>query len=163
MKKALFTLMLCVSAHFFTSGNELLSYFDPREKPGVETEKLTRIDKWYFAYNDLRTIKIPEGIIVIGEGAFANNYLAELTLPESTQTIEGWAFANNNITRIIFPKDVVYVGGNAFLGNNLADITLGDFVHISPDAVDGAFYECYNGENRAAGRYTLENGAWKRR
>jgi hypothetical protein len=162
MKKALCTLMLCVSAHFFTSGSELLTYFDKRERNKEEAEKLTRIDKWSFAYNDLKTVQIPPGIIVIGEGAFANNDLAELTLPQSTQSIEGWAFAYNKISRIIFPKDVVYIGGSAFYGNRLIDITLGDFVHISPDAIDSAFYECYNKENRAGGRYILENGTWKK-
>jgi hypothetical protein len=162
MKKALFTLMLCVSVPFFISGSELLSYFDKQERNKQEAEKLTRIDKWSFAYNDLKTVQIPPGIIVIGEGAFANNDLAELTLPESTQSIEGWAFAYNNISRIIFPKDVVHIGVSAFYGNNLTEITLGDFVHISPDAINNAFYECYNREKRAGGRYILENGTWKK-
>jgi hypothetical protein len=165
-KKLLITLSLFVSVLFSAladfSDEELLTYLDALNGTEAAAKKITSVGRWAFAYNALKTVKIPSGITLIGEGAFANNELTELVLPATTQTIEGWAFANNNISTIVFPLGTTYIGDNAFLGNKLTDITIGDFVYIASETINGAFYDWYIKSERKAGRYILENGAWKK-
>jgi hypothetical protein len=170
MKKLGLTAVLCLSLLFLTSGEELLTYLDKDTAfSGEKSARLTihsltipAIKEWSFAYGDLTAVNIPEGITLIGKGAFANNALSSITLPQSLQTIDGWAFAHNNIASVVFPENLAYIGEYAFLGNRLADVTVGDNVYISPDAIDGGFYDCYNKALKAAGRYVLKEGIWLR-
>jgi hypothetical protein len=118
------------------------------------------IEDWAFAYTDLTAVNIPEGVTVIGKGAFANNALSSLMLPRSLQTIDEWAFAHNNISAVVFPANVTSVGAYAFLGNRITDVTLGDFVQLARVAIDEALYDYYIKENKAAGRYIKKGGNW---
>ncbi|MDR1232214.1 MAG: leucine-rich repeat domain-containing protein [Spirochaetaceae bacterium] len=120
------------------------------------------IEDWAFAYTDLTAVNIPEGVTVIGKGAFANNALSSVLLPFSLQTIDEWAFAHNNISAVVFPENVALVGEYAFWDNGITDVTLGDFVHLSREAIDNGFFEVYNKEQKVAGHYIKKDGIWLR-
>jgi hypothetical protein len=120
------------------------------------------IEDWAFAYTDLAAVNIPEGVTVIGKGAFANNALSSVWLPRSLQTVGEWAFAYNNISAVVFPENVALVGEYAFWGNRITDVTLGNFVRLSREAIDNGFYEVYNQEKKAAGHYIKKDGIWLR-
>jgi acetyltransferase-like isoleucine patch superfamily enzyme len=165
MKKLGFTAAFCLLILFFAFGEELLSYLDKdAASSGEKNVRLAvpAIKEWSFAYGDLTAVNIPEGITVIGKGAFANNALSSVVLPQSLQTIDGWAFAHNNIASVVFPENVVFIGEYAFFGNNVSDVTVGDHVYVSPDAIDGGFYDCYNKALKGAGHYVLKEGVWLR-
>jgi acetyltransferase-like isoleucine patch superfamily enzyme len=163
MNKLGFAAVFCLLMGFFAVSEELVTYLDRNAvSDGEENARrnLRAIEEWAFAYGDLTAVNIPEGITVIGKGAFANNALSSVALPKSLQTIDGWAFAHNNISAVVFPESVAFVGEYAFLGNRVSDITLGNDVYVSPDAVDNGFYDCYNKALKTAGRYILKDGVW---
>lgn len=74
---------------------------------------------------------IPEGVTVIGAGAFFGSSLTNVTLPESLTAIEERGFANNLITSIKLPKNVATIGDNAFDAYLLQTISV---------AKDNAYY-----------------------
>jgi hypothetical protein len=159
MKKVCLAALLCLLIFFFTFGEELLAYIDKYAvSPGEKN--ISIIEDWAFAYNDLIAVNIPEGILVIGKGAFANNALSSVLLPRSLQTIDEWAFAHNNISTVVFPENVTLIGEYAFWGNNILEVTIGNYVHLSSEAIDSDFYNCYNTEKKVAGRYVKKNGTW---
>lgn len=53
-------------------------------------------------------------ITSIGKGAFSNNQLQRLTLPNNVKTIEASAFANNIFSSITLPGSLTTIGDNAF-------------------------------------------------
>lgn len=61
---------------------------------------------------------IPESCQIIGEGAFAGNYLTKITLPSKLEMIPNDCFNNlRELTYINIPKYVDYIGNNAFAGD----------------------------------------------
>ena len=66
---------------------------------------------------DLVNIEIPNSVIHIGDGAFANSRLKKIEIP----------------------KSVTYIGYNAFYGTNLSNIEIGESVRIIDE---GAFNGC---------------------
>jgi hypothetical protein len=161
MKKVCLAAFLCLLIIFFTFGEELLTYID-KYTASPEEKNISIIEDWAFAYNALTAVNIPEGITVIGKGAFASNALSSVLLPRSLQTIDGWAFAHNNISSVVFPENVTFIGDYAFWGNNVSEVTIGNFVHLSIEAIDSGFYDCYNKE-KMAGHYIKKEGIWLRK
>lgn len=96
------------------------------------------------AFNGLAitTVEIPSTVTSIGESAFANNQIGELTLEEGLQIIGFSAFENNNITTLTIPDSVTRIGESAFAGNPLKEITVvGDTppylgLTVFPDTVE---------------------------
>lgn len=64
------------------------------------------------------TTVIPEGITTIGEHAFQRNTsLTSIKLPESLIRIEEGAFSNCGLKEVVIPDNVEFLGMNAFYGN----------------------------------------------
>jgi hypothetical protein len=75
----------------------------------------------------LETITIPEGVIGIHEGAFANcKQLRSVTLPESLKVIGDESFKGcSSLTSITIPQGVVRIGDEAFTGcSSLSSIVI---------------------------------------
>ena len=74
-------------------------------------------------YNDGTHGELP--VIWIGESAFANFNVSEVTLPSSLMGIASKAFMNTKLTKIVLPESVHSLGDNVFSGSTqLADITI---------------------------------------
>ena len=77
-------------------------------------------DKHFFYYPMLnyesegKTYVIPEGIEVIGEGAFIFTFLHEVVIPNSVKTISDYAFDGSQIRRVNIPASVESIGDKAF-------------------------------------------------
>ncbi|GAA5414715.1 transglutaminase domain-containing protein [Ureaplasma ceti] len=56
-------------------------------------------------------------VTTVNAGAFYNQQLSSVVLPDSLQTIGNYAFANNNLTQVKLPKFLKNLGINAFVGN----------------------------------------------
>lgn len=66
------------------------------------------------------SLKLPEGTVRIGEYAFANNDLTEVTIPNSCKIIDNQAFASNQyISDITIGDGIEYIGEYAFTGCKL--------------------------------------------
>ena len=59
-------------------------------------------------------VVIPDGVIKIGEGAFANTKISSVTIPDSVKSIGEEAFMNcNHLGKVTMPDDIK-VSENAF-------------------------------------------------
>jgi hypothetical protein len=85
-----------------------------------------------FAFNQLSSVNIGNGVISIGEGAFTDNKLTAVIIPDSVSSIEKWAF----------------------FGNKLESINIGANVDVKKDSFTGNFANFYAQSGKAAGTYT---------
>ena len=85
---------------------------------------------------------IPDDIEIIGDYAYYNCDLEELTLPQGVTTILGYAFSHSrNLKEIIFPPSLTQIGRYAFwYCEKLVSADLPASVRIIGD---GAFNNCY--------------------
>ncbi len=117
------------------SGN--ITAVETKEGGGTEDIK-NKIPNHAFNNSGLQTVNIPEGIVTIGDGAFAHTSLSgvgELVLPDGLQTIGDNAFVatmgegdtSSGITSLTIPSTVTSIGVDAFSGRrNLQTVTVED-------------------------------------
>jgi hypothetical protein len=144
---------------------------------------VTVIGKEAFKGKRLTNVVIPEGIIAIESGsitrsvwsgddiigAFSDNELTTITIPDSVTSIGNLAFYSNGLTSIILGKNVTTVGQYAFLDNPLTSITIGNDVDIDKNIEQGgsdnnfvSFINFYESQNRSAGTYVKNGPLWQK-
>ena len=80
-----------------------------------------------------KDILIPDnfnGVAVtsIGEGAFQENQLTNVIIPDFVTSIGDAAFQKNKLTQVSIPYYVTSIGNNAFRENDLTEVSIGNFV-----------------------------------
>jgi hypothetical protein len=128
---------------------------------------VTVIGKEAFMGKGLTYVIIPEGVTTIesgsltrselrgtnASGAFYDNELTSLTIPDSITFIGDLAFTGNKLTSLTLGKNVTSIGEYAFFDNPLASITIGKDVDIRQDGFEQGFINFYASQNRSAGTY----------
>lgn len=102
------------------------------------TNRVTRrgnfiIDDAAFSKNNLTSVHLPEGVLVVRSSAFRNNQLTTVNLPRTIWHIETLSFANNAISQVNFPKTCDFqleMHGMAFASNNIKSVILPDYVAV---------------------------------
>jgi hypothetical protein len=89
---------------------------------------ITAIGDMAFYNKELKDVTIPYNIKVIGENAFERNQLKEIIIPPDVHNIANYAFAFNQLTDIIFLGDIISIGYAAFAYNELSDFTIPETV-----------------------------------
>ena len=81
-------------------------------------DSVTNIESYAFFCCDIASITIPDGVMRIGEHAFANcSGLTSMTIPDSVTSVEGWAFANcSGLVSVTIGSGVVDIGDGVFGG-----------------------------------------------
>ena len=91
-----------------------------------------------FAGNSLTMLKLPEGVIRIGEKAFEGNQLVSVAVPKTVWWIDSRAFASNEITAVDLPQDSDFrmsIGAESFAGNKIRAVQLpGRIERVEQDA-----------------------------
>ena len=83
----------------------------------------------------LTSVEIPEGVVQVGESAFAGcSALASVTLPSTLLSIDDYAFSGcSNLTSITIPDSVKYIGEGVFRNcSGLTNITLSNNISLIP-------------------------------
>jgi len=88
---------------------------------GVE---ILEIDKEAFAFKNIKSFLIPNGVRIIGENAFYNNRLSDINIPESVIKIGRGAFKKNCISKINYPKNVNCIEEQLFAYNNFVKLEI---------------------------------------
>ena len=82
---------------------------------------VTSIRYGAFANNQLTSVTIPDSVTSIGNNAFAMNQLTSVTIPVSVTSIGLGAFNDNQLTSLIIPDSVTSIGSEAFRDNQLTN------------------------------------------
>jgi hypothetical protein len=93
-----------------------------------------------FAFRNITSVILPDGIVSIGTGAFTNNQLTSIIIPESVLSIGNIAFQSNKLQEVILPPHITSIGQLAFADNQLKNIIIPDKVTF---IMDGAFADNY--------------------
>ena len=98
------------------------------------TYKVVSIGFGAFDDNQLKSVTIPNSVTSIGHSAFAYNQLTSVTIPNSVTSIEGWAFRNNQLKSVTIPNSVTTIGDSAFYYNQLTSVTIPNSVTTIGDS-----------------------------
>jgi hypothetical protein len=109
-------------------GKEIAGYTGNRQTVRIPSRlygwPVTKIGYGAFANNQLTVVAIPEGVIGIEKMAFSNNQLTAVTIPSSVTWIGANAFSGNQLTSVIIPNRVSTIDEFAFSQNQLASVTI---------------------------------------
>ena len=72
-----------------------------------------------FANNNISQIELPDSLTTIGASSFKDNKLLNIELPNSIINIGERAFEGNSLKKLAIPNSVKTIGFRAFLGNDL--------------------------------------------
>lgn len=93
---------------------ELIRYGVGKDKVVIPAS-VKVIGEWALSHIDVKELVLPEGIISLKEGAFANNHsLQRINFPESLTYIGEIALAGAGIADVYIPKSVTNIGSAAF-------------------------------------------------
>ena len=73
----------------------------------------------------LGSVIIGNNVTSIGDNAFLQSHMTNLTLGTSVETIGANAFAQNSLTELVIPSSVTSIGMMSFAQNLLSSVTLG--------------------------------------
>lgn len=114
------------------------------------------------AYNGTATdVVIPDGVIVIGEQAFAASEITSVSIPSSVTTIESRAFAGcNALYEISIPDSVTSLGESMFYNSSVKTVRLPSGTTIIPE---GFFESCGSLKSISlpSGLKTIGDGAFR--
>ena len=82
-----------------------------------------------FTRNEISTLELPEGVILVDSSAFAYNQLTSVIFPSTITLIKSQAFASNQITTLAFPDKVDFclnIENMAFAINKIVSVQLPD-------------------------------------
>ena len=108
-----------------------------RIKSVIIPDSVIIIDNHAFKSNQLTEVVIPDSVTSIGDSAFENNKLKNVVIPASVTYIGNSAFANNNLTSVVIPDSVTKIGYRAFANNKLKSVVI-------PDSVTSIVYSAFS-------------------
>jgi hypothetical protein len=90
----------------------------------------TRIEDSAYANKGLTGhLAIPAGVTNMGSGAFRNNQLTSVTIPDSISYISYYTFENNRLTgHLTIPASVMTIEEGAFTNNQLTSVTITAYI-----------------------------------
>ena len=104
---------------------------------------VTGIEKWTHGYVFLNSVTIPDGVISIGDNAFAgfSGLMGGVTLPDSLMSIGDRAFSGcAGLTSITIPEGVTSIGDETFYLTGLSNVTIPESVTHIGSLAFGCYY-----------------------
>ena len=85
------------------------------------------------------SVRVLDGVKVIGMNAFSINRLNVVVLPEGIETIQSGAFEWSDIRKINLPNTLKFIGNGAFTGSFLSNVVIpNSVVHLGEQVFEGA-------------------------
>jgi hypothetical protein len=100
-------------------------------------EGLRSIGADSFNGQNLTEVIIPPTVMMIGNGAFENNNIKNITISSLVKFIGARTFNNNDLTSLFLPDSIRTVGDYAFAGNHIEEISLGKVEKIGQYTFNG--------------------------
>ena len=111
------------------------NYYRPTDIEIIDTTYVSRYQ--FYGFKQLTSVKLPDTITIIGDGAFAYCGLTNINFPNSLIRIDNQAFDNCKLTNVVIPDGVTSIGASAFANNDsLTNIVLPNSLETIGD---GAF------------------------
>ncbi|MBU5444791.1 leucine-rich repeat protein [Paenibacillus sp. MSJ-34] len=85
---------------------------------------LVSIGNHAFNYNQISHITLPDSLEHIGFSAFSYNKLTSVSFPSGIKTMDQFAFWHNEITSVSFPESMTKIPNHTFVDNKLTSITI---------------------------------------
>ncbi|WP_048501351.1 leucine-rich repeat domain-containing protein [Chryseobacterium sp. BLS98] len=101
-------------------GNTSMDFYN--EKRVFIQSGTLRIPDYFTKGTFITELKIPEGVVSIGQSAFHSSGLTSLFIPDSVVEIKSLAFSGNVISSLRLSKNVSKVGYGAFSNNQLSEL-----------------------------------------
>lgn len=114
----------------------------------INEVSVTTIGGGAFAENNLTSVVIPDSVTTIGGDAFSGNNLTSVVIPDSVTTIGDWAFAANNLISVVIPDSVTEIGGSAFNNNQLSESQAYIYARNGNGSIDYTTIVSYGGAKR---------------
>ncbi len=123
-----------VDGSIYSDGGETLLVVPTGAESIAIADGTKKISDFAFRYHEkLTEVTLPEGLISIGQGAFARAY--------TTNDYSNWKEYGCNITEIELPSTLVEIGKGAFAGSDITQIALPASL---TSLGENAFFKCYN-------------------
>jgi hypothetical protein len=94
--------------------------------PQIQRRTVVGIGDRAFIEKNLTNVTIPNSVTSIERSAFYNNKLTSINIPGSVTSIGEHTFRNNQLASITIPDSVTYIGDNAFADNQLTSVNIGN-------------------------------------
>ena len=78
-------------------------------------------------------------VTTIRDGAFQENQLTSVEIPNSVTTIGNDAFNNNQLTSVVIPDSIKTIGWNSFRNNKLVSVKISEMVSLPFEEICDAF------------------------
>ncbi|NWL88119.1 hypothetical protein DMN77_11020 [Paenibacillus sp. 79R4] len=85
---------------------------------------LVSIGDYAFNYNQIEQITLPDSLEHIGFSAFSYNKLKSVSLPSGLKTMDQFAFWHNEITSVSFPESMTKIPNHTFVENKITSATI---------------------------------------
>ena len=85
---------------------------------------VTKIGIGAFENNQLTSVTIPNSVKIIDDRAFWDNQLTSVTIPNSITKIGTYALKDNQLTSVTIPNSVITIGTGALKNNRLTSVTI---------------------------------------